>query len=320
MAIWLNEEDVRAVLRLEELIECIEGALAAFSAGQVRQPVRTVIEAGLPGTFFATMPAVLEAGPVMGAKLVTLFPPNAHKGLPTHQAAIVLMDALSGALLAVVDGRYITEVRTAASSAVALRALGRSGAKSLALVGSGVQAGSHLAALALVRKFEDVRCWSPTEANLRKFAAAHPEVRMAASAEQAVRGADVVAIVTASATPVVWNDWVADGACVMSVGACVPTQREMDPKLVARGRLIADSRAAALKESGDVVMAMAEGYFGPEHVAAEIGAVVSGAAAGRTSEAEVIIYKPLGIAVEDVAAAQLVYARARAEGRGMRLG
>jgi ornithine cyclodeaminase len=230
------------------------------------------------------------------------------------------MDGLSGALLAVVDGRYITEVRTAASSAVALRALGRSGAKSLALVGSGVQAGSHLAALALVRKFEDVRCWSPTEANLRKFAAAHPEVRMAASAEQAVRGADVVAIVTASATPVVWNDWVADGACVMSVGACLPTQREMDPKLVARGRLIADSRAAALKESGDVVMAMAEGYFGPEHVAAEIGAVVSGAAAGRTSEAEVIIYKPLGIAVEDVAAAQLVYARARAEGRGMRLG
>src|ERR1017187_10266746 len=152
MAIWLNKEDVRAVLRLEELIECIEGALAAFSAGQVRQPVRTVIEAGLPGTFFATMPAVLEAGPVMGAKLVTLFPQNAHNGLPTHQAAIVLMDGLSGALLAVMDGRYITEVRTVAASAVALRALGRSGAKTLALVGSGVQAGSHLAAFALVRK------------------------------------------------------------------------------------------------------------------------------------------------------------------------
>jgi ornithine cyclodeaminase len=320
MAIWLNEEDARAVLRLEELIECMQGALVAFSAGQVRQPVRTVIEAGLPGTFFATMPAVLEAGPVMGAKLVTLFPRNARQGLPTHQAVIVLMDALSGALLAVVDGRYITEVRTAASSAVALRALARGGAKSLALLGSGVQAGSHLAALALVRKFEDVRCWSPTGANLRRFAAAHPEVRMAASAEQAVRGADVVAIVTASATPAVWNDWVADGACVISVGACVPSQREMDPKLVARGRLIADSRAAALQESGDLVMAMAEGYFGPEHVAAEIGAVIGGAASGRTSEAEVVIYKPLGIAVEDVAAAQWVYARARSQGRGVALG
>src|ERR1035438_10335544 len=203
MAIWLNEEDVRAVLPLGELIECMEGALAAFSAGRVGQPVRTVIEAGLPGTFFATMPAVLEAGPAMGAKLVTLFPPNARKGLPTHQAAIVLLDALNGALLAVMDGRYITEVRTAAASAGALRALGRSGAKRLALVGSGVQAGSHLAAFRLVRKFEDVRCWSPTEGNLRKFAAAHPEVRMAASAEQAVRGADVVAIITASVTPVV---------------------------------------------------------------------------------------------------------------------
>jgi ornithine cyclodeaminase/alanine dehydrogenase-like protein (mu-crystallin family) len=319
MAVWLSEEDVRAVLPLGELIECMQAALAAFSAGHVRQPVRTVIEAGLPGTFFATMPAVLQAAPAMGAKLVTLFPRNAHNGLPSHQAVIVLMDAVNGALLAVLDGRYITEVRTAASSAVAVRALARNGAKSLALLGSGVQAGSHLAALALVRKFDDVRCWSPTQANLRKFAAAHPEVRMAASAEDAVRGADVVAIVTASATPVVSNDWVADGAFVISVGACLPSQREMDPKLLARARLIADSRAAALRESGDLVMAIAEGYFGPEHVAAEIGAVVAGAAVGRTSEAEVVVYKPLGIAVEDVAAAQLVYARALARGRGVPL-
>jgi len=255
----------------------------------------------------------------MGAKLVTVFHMNGHKGLPTHQAVIVLLDAMTGALLAVMDGRYITEVRTAAASAVALRALGRGGARSLALVGSGVQAGSHLAALGLVRKFDDVRCWSPTEGNLRKFAAAHPEVRMAASAEEAVRGADVVVIVTSSATPVVESQWIADGACVISVGACRPTEREMDPRLAARGRLIADSREAALTESGDVVMAMAEGYFGPEHIAAEIGAVVGGAAAGRTSETEVTIYKPLGIAVEDVAAAQLVYGRARSEGRGVRL-
>ncbi len=318
MAIWLNEEDVRALLPLGELIECMQAALAAFSAGHARQPVRTAIEAGLPGTYFATMPALLEAGPVMGAKLVTVFPKN--RDLPTHQAAIVLLDPMTGSLLAIMDGRYITEVRTAAASAVAVRALARSGAKTLALVGSGVQAGSHLAALSLVRKFDEVRCWSPTEANLRKFAAAHPEVRIMAGAEQAVRGADVVVIVTSSVTPVVWNDWVADGACVISVGACRPAQREMDPKLVARGRLIADSRAAALTESGDVVMAVAEGYFGPEHVAAEIGEVVSGATAGRTSEAEVVIYKPLGIAVEDVAAAQLVYARARAEGRGVPLG
>jgi ornithine cyclodeaminase/alanine dehydrogenase-like protein (mu-crystallin family) len=317
MAIWLNEEDVRALLPLRELMECMQSTLAAFSAGQVRQPVRTVIDAGLPGTFFATMPAFLEAGPVMGAKLVTVFPMN--KDLPTHQAAIVLFDAMTGTLLAMMDGRYITEVRTAAASAVALRALGRGGAKTLALVGSGVQAGSHLAALSLVRKFEEVRCWSPTEANLRKFAAAYPEVRLAATAEQAVRGADVVVIVTSSVTPVVWNDWVSDGACVISVGACRPTQREMDPKLVARGRLIVDTRAAALKESGDVVIAMAEGHFGPDHVAAELGEVVSGVAAGRTSETEVTIYKPLGIAVEDVAAAQLVYARAQSAGRGMRL-
>jgi alanine dehydrogenase len=319
MAIWLSEEDVRAVLPLPELIECMSQALAAFSAGKVRQPVRTVIEAGLPGSFFATMPAFLEAGPVMGAKLVTVFHHNAQKGLPTHQAAIVLLDALTGAMLAVMDGRYITEVRTAAASAVALRALVRRGAKRLALIGSGVQAGSHLAALRLVHQFDEVRCWSPTEANVRKFTAMHAGVRVAKSAEEATRGADVVVIVTASVTPVVMSEWVADGACVISVGACRPTQREMDPKLVARGRLIVDTRAAALTESGDVVIAIAEGHFGADHIAAELGDVVNGTAVGRRSDAEVTIYKPLGIAVEDVAAAQLVYARACAEGRGVRL-
>jgi len=320
MPIWLSEKDVRALLPLPELIEAMERALVAFSGGGVRQPVRSVLEAGVPGQFFASMPAVLDDGPAMGAKLVTVFHANGPKGLPTHQAVIVLLDAMTGEFLAIMDGRYITEVRTAASSAVAVRALAGPRAKSLALIGSGVQAGSHLAALRLVRKFDDIRCWSPTEANLHKLAGAHPEVRMAASAEEAVRGASVVVIVTSSVTPVVWNDWVAGGACVISVGACRPNQREMDPKLVARGRVITDSRAAALSESGDIVMAMAEGHFGPEHVSAEIGEVVSGAAPGRTSESQLLIYKPLGIAVEDVAAAQLVYVRALAAGRGTQLG
>ena len=320
MAIWLNEADVRAVLPLGDLIGTMEAALAAFSGGQVRQPVRTVIEGGLPGTFFASMPAFLEAGPVMGAKLVTVFHQNARSGRPTHQAVIVLLDALTGSLQAVMDGRYITEVRTAAASAVALRHLARAGASSLAIVGSGVQAGSHLRALSLVRTFTDVRCWSPTEANLLRFTAQHPGVRAAASVEDAVSGADVVVIVTSSTAPVVESQWVKPGACVISVGACRPTEREMDPKLVARGRLIVDTRAAALKESGDVVLAMAEGHFGPEHVVAELGDVVAGRVQGRTSDEEVTIYKPLGIAVEDVAAAQLAYTRARAEGRGVELG
>jgi len=319
MPIWLNEADVRAVLPMRDLIDAMEAALRAFSCGQVRQPVRSVIEAGSGGAFFASMPAYTESGPVMGAKLVTVYHENAHRALPTHQAVIVLLDAETGTLQAVMDGRYITEARTAAASAVALRALGRPGAETLAIIGSGVQAGSHLKALALVWKFAEVRCWSPTEANLRKFAAANPGVRTAASAEEAVRGADVIVIVTSSLVPVVQNEWVNAGACVISVGACRPNQREMDPKLVARGRLIVDTRAAALRESGDVVMAMAEGYFGPEHVAAELGEVVAGRAPGRISADDVTIYKPLGMAVEDVAAARLAYSRACAAGKGVPL-
>lgn len=319
MAIWLNEADVRAVLPMGDLIECMEAALIAFSSGQVRQPVRQVIEAGAGGNFFAAMPAWLETGPAMGAKLVTVYHANGALGLPTHQAVIVLLDAANGALLAVMDGRYITEARTAAVSAAALRRLARQGARTLAIIGSGVQAGSHLRAFSLVWKFAEVRCWSPTAANLQKFVEAHPEVRPAVSAEVAVRGADVVLVVTGSPTPVVWNEWVSDGACVISVGACRPYQREMDPLLVARGTVIVDSRAAALKEAGDLVIAMAEGHFSPDRIP-ELGEVLAGRVAGRTADDEVTILKPLGQAVEDVAVAQLVYERAMATGRGVQLG
>jgi len=319
MPIWLNESDVRAVLTMDDLIECMETALIAFSSGQVRQPVRQVIEAGAGGNFFAAMPAWLEAGPAMGAKLVTAYHRNGSRGLPTHQATVVLLDAETGALLAVMDGRYITEARTAAVSAVAMRRLARKGARTLAILGSGVQAGSHLRAFRLVWKFDEVRCWSPTAENLRRFAESHAEVRLAETAEAAVRGADVVLLATGSPTPVVWNEWVSAGACVISVGACRPYQREMDPLLVARGRVIVDSRAAALKEAGDLVMAMAEGHFAPDRIAGELGEVLAGRVAGRTAEAEVTILKPLGQAVEDVAAAQLAYARAMGMRRGVRL-
>src|SRR5215471_6010389 len=167
----------------------MEAALAAFSSGQVRQPVRTLVEPGA-GAFFWTMPAYLEAGPAMGAKLVTLFPDNAQRRLPTHQALIVLLDGQTGFLEAVIDGGYITEARTAAVSAVAVRALAKLDTKVLAIIGSGAQARSHLEALPLVRAFSQRRCWSPTEAHLHKIAAECPEVTAAASAEAAVRGAD----------------------------------------------------------------------------------------------------------------------------------
>lgn len=294
---------MRAVLPLADLIPAMERALTAFSAGEVRQPVRTVLSVGQDQAFFGVMPAA--TGDALGAKLVTVFPRNLAQGLPSHLATIVLLDPGTGALAAILDGRYITETRTAAVSAVSARHLARRDARVLAILGSGVQAASHLEALRLVRDFPEARVWSPTAAHRERFAAAHG-IRAAATAEDAVRGADVIALVTSSRTPVLAAEWVAAGAHVISVGACVPSQQEMDPALVRRARLIVDSRAAALQESGDVIAA------GAGHIAGELGEVCAGRLAGRQDESQITVFKSLGLAVEDLAAARLALARARA--------
>jgi alanine dehydrogenase len=320
MAFWLSEEDVRGVISLTDLIEAVESAVVAFSSGRANQPVRTVIEA--PGGVFASMPAYLASIPAMGAKLVTVFHGNTSKGLPTHLATIVLLDPLTGALLATMDGRYITEVRTAAASAVAVGHLALPEAPVLAIIGSGVQARSHLELLPLVRKFNDIRCWSPTAINVEKLVSEFDRlpVRSVESAQAAIEGADVIALVTASNSPVIKDAWVKPGACVISVGACRPSQREMDPVLVARAILVVDSRAAALKESGDVVQGIREGRFDETHIAAELGQVAADPGLGRTNQDQITIFKSLGMAVEDVAAADLVYRRAIQLGKGVALG
>ncbi|HTQ52847.1 MAG TPA: ornithine cyclodeaminase family protein [Bryobacteraceae bacterium] len=318
MAVWLNEADVRAVLDPAELIGTMESALAAFSSGEVVQPVRTALEM-TDRSFFFVMPALYGGQGVMGSKLVTVVPENAGRGLHTHLAAIALFDSVTGELLAIMDGRYITEVRTAAVSAVSVRHLARKDARVLGILGSGVQAASHLEALPCVREFREVRVWSPTCANLTRFVAEHPGVVAAASAEDAVRGADVVVVATSSATPAISRAWVSDGAHVIAIGASRPWQQELDPALVARARLVVDSRAAALVEAGDIVGPIRAGLFGEDHVAAELGEVIAGSKPGRTRTDEVTLFKSLGLAVEDVAAAGLVYRRAAQKKMGLTL-
>jgi ornithine cyclodeaminase/alanine dehydrogenase-like protein (mu-crystallin family) len=319
MAIWLGEADVRAMLSMLDLIDAMQCALTAFSTSQVNQPVRTVIET--PAGFFASMPAHIVNPAALGAKLVTVFHGNARQGLPTHLATIALLDPGTGELLSVMDGRFITEARTAAVSALAVRSLALEKTPVLAIIGSGVQARSHLEALSLVREFAEIRCWSPTRGNLEKLVSESSRwpIRAMASAKAATENADVVVLVTASPTPVIEDGWVNPGACVVSVGACRPYQREMDPKLVARGRLVVDSRAAALQESGDVVQGIRDHSFGEDHVAAELGEVLAGAKPGRTAAEQVVVFKSLGLAVEDVAAAGLVYRRALQLGKGLTL-
>jgi alanine dehydrogenase len=306
MALFLTESDVRALVTMPDLIAAMDTALTAFSASGVVQPVRTVLEVGREKSFFALMPAYVPSTPALGAKLVTLYESNTARGLPTHLATIVLLDPETGALAAIVDGRYITEARTAAVSAVSVKKLAREDATVLAILGSGVQARSHFEALSHVRKFREVRAWSPNRQRLEMFQT-ETGAFAADSPEAAVRGADVIVIAASSHTPILFNDWVAPGAHVVSVGATRPTQREMDPALVARARLFVDSRVAALKESGDVIP------FGDAHIVAELGEP----AAARRSPDEITIFKSLGLAVEDVVAAHLALTRAKESGRGL---
>ena len=323
---------------MSDLIAAMESALAKFSSGEVLQPVRTVLTVGPAKSYYGLMPAYIPApasrgprdadlaswGGSMGAKIVTVFGENHKKGLPSHLATILLFDPDTGSLIAMMDGRYITEARTAAVSAVSARFLAKANASTLALIGSGVQARSHLEALTQVRQVKDVRVWSPRAQSRRQFIddmsprVAIP-IRECETAQAAVAGADLVVIATASKTPVIESEWVSEGAHVMCVGACRPDQREMAPALVTRGHLYVDSRAAALVESGDVVMNIAEKRFDASHLRGEIGELVLGRAAGRASDADVTIFKSLGMAVEDVVAADLVFRRASETGAGTEL-
>jgi thiomorpholine-carboxylate dehydrogenase len=270
----------------------MERALVDFSAGRVIQPVRTVI-APTADALFAIMPAVY--GDVLGAKLVTVYPDNARLGLPTHLASILLFRVSTGEPIAVVDGRLITEMRTAAVSAVATNILARRDARILAVLGTGVQARAHVQALRLVRRFDDVRVWGRTPDHVRLFANEMNARPM--SAEDAVRGADVVVTVTGAGEPILRGSWLTDGTLVNAVGAVGAARRELDADAM-RGAVVVDSRAAAMRESGDVLLAQAT-------ISAELGEILGGLRprpGGR-----ITVFKSLGLAVEDLATARLVY-------------
>ncbi|MBX7119023.1 MAG: hypothetical protein K1X31_08495 [Gemmatimonadaceae bacterium] len=289
----LDEPAVSARLHMATLIPAIGRALRALAAGSVVQPVRTIVPIAEHRGFLGSMPAYVDGH--LGVKLVTFYP---HATGPhTHHAVILMFDAATGAPQAMLDGRLITEMRTAAASAVATDALARRDAHVLAILGSGVQARSHLEAMRLVRDIRDVRVWSPRHA--ATFARDHG-VHAAASAEAAVRGADIICVATSAQQPVLHGAWVAPGAHINAVGATRPDWRELDDALVARATLFVDSAEAATRESGDVIAALAAG-----RTATEIGTVAEGASTRRGAD-EVTLFKSVGVAVEDVASAVLV--------------
>jgi alanine dehydrogenase len=320
----LTEQQVHSLLPMPDLIAAMESALAKFSAREVLQPVRSVLTVGPTKAYFGLMPAYVPSPASLGAKLVTVFGENHKRDLPSHLATILLLDPETGALQAIMDGRYITEARTAAVSAVSTRFLAKADAATLAIIGSGVQARSHLEAYQLVRQLKEVRIWSPKQRSREQFVedmGGHVPIPIVAcgSAEEAVRGADLIVLVTSSPTPVIDDAWVSKGAHVVCVGACRPNQQEMPPALVARSRLYVDSKAAALVESGDVVMNVAAKLFDESHIRGEIGELVLGRVAGRASADDITVFKSLGMAVEDVVAADLVFRRASESGAGTEL-
>ena len=293
--LFLSEEQVRQHLNTAALILAMEKALIDFSTGKVTQPVRSVINVDVAEAtgFLGLMPALTPDG--LGLKAVTFYPSNVERGIPTHMATIFLIHRETGAPLAIMDGRLITEMRTAAVSAVATKLFSPPDAKILAVLGSGVQARSHVEALRLVRQFKEVRVWSPTPEHAKRFAR---EVGGSALlAEKAVRGADVVVTATNSKTPVLKGSWLKTGCHVNAVGACRPDWRELDDDAMSNVVFV-DSREGAMKESGDVILSRAT-------IHAEIGEALAGKVPSRASETT--IFKSLGMAVEDIAAATLVY-------------
>ena len=296
---FLDEHLVRAHLEWDALIAAMESALIDFSAGRVQQPVRRFLTIDRHEGFLGVMPAVSDKA--MGVKLVTFYPNNAARGLPTHLAMIQLFAPETGEALALIDGRLITEMRTAAVSAAATKALAAPEAKVLAILGSGVQARAHLEALTRVRAFDDIRVWGRTRAHAERFA---EEVgARAMAAEDAVRDADVIVTATAATEPILQGAWLKPGAHVNAVGWRGHTSRELDDAAMANV-VVVESREAAHDQCGDVILSGAEIY-------AELGEILAGKKPARTEETTV--FDSVGIAVEDIAAARLVY---EAAGKG----
>ncbi len=298
--LYLDEEQVRALLQWDDLIPAMENALADFSLGRVVQPVRNMLTVEEGKRYLGIMPAV--AHEAMGAKLVSFYPRNEGTGTATHHAMIVLFRPDTGEPSAVMDGRLITEMRTAAVSAAVTKYLAPRDAHVLALVGSGVQAHAHLEALSRVRHFDEIRVWSRTAAHAECFAEQHNAKAMAIA--DAVRGADVVVAATNALRPLLQGDWLDRGAHVNAVGSPRPNWRELDDRAMAN-TLIVDSREAVLKESGDVILSGAEIY-------AEAGEIFAGTKAAPSSETTV--FKSVGLAIEDIATAKLIHDKAAKAG------
>lgn len=319
----LSHDEVNAMLPMSDCIEAMESAMIELARGEVFQPLRTILRPPGAKGFLGLMPAYRGGGaPAFGIKEVCVFPGNPVIGLDTHLGAVLLHSPHTGELQAVINASAITVIRTAAVTAVATRALARADAGVLAIIGTGAQALGHVRSMPLVRNIRELRVAGRNSAHNERFVESsarmmpHLPARIAGSVEEAVSGADIIVTVTSSNEPVLRRQWISPGTHINLVGSSVATAREADGATMAAGSLFADRRESLVTESGDYLFALREGAIGPDAVRAEIGEVLAGTASGRTSEDEITIFKSLGLAIEDLAAAQYLYEKAKATGQG----
>jgi ornithine cyclodeaminase len=323
--LFLGEEQVNEFLPMEECIDAMAAVLGALARGEAQMPLRSMLRGEGSSGILGLMPAFRGGEvPIYSLKAVCVFPANPTVGLDAHQGIVTLFDGETGRPTAILDASAVTAIRTAAVSALATRLLAREDARRLAILGSGVQATSHLDAMLAVRPLESISIYSPNRARARAFvernAASRPGVsfELAESAREAIDGADVVVTATNSHEPVLERDWLAPGAHVNAVGASLRTHRELDVATVAAAELFTDSRESIANEAGEFQLAISEGAIsGPEHVRAVIGELVNGDHAGRSGAQALTLFRSLGVAVEDLAAAELAVANARRAGAGI---
>jgi len=324
----LSKPQVESLLPMEECIETVAAALSTLARGESVQPLRSATWLPDRRGLLGTMPGMSGGdSPTLGIKIVTVFPGNHPSAdgdapaLPSHQGVVLVFDARRGNLTAILDAESITALRTAAASAVATRALARQDATTLALLGSGVQANTHVEAIRLVRPIRRVKVWSRTAEHARTFAERATDewdlpVEAVTDPRTAVEEADIVCTVTGASEPVLHGAWLAPGTHVNAVGACTPGARELDTEAVRKARLYVDRRESCRSESGDFLIPAAEGALGDDHIVGELGELLLGDIPGRGSSDEITLFESLGLAVEDLAAADRVVRKALDSGVG----
>jgi len=317
----VNQSEVPHLLPMNECIEVMAQALMTLGRGEAILPLRPVLWLPEKVGALGMMPAYIGMPKAVGLKVVTVFPGNHGTEYDSHQGAVMLFEAEHGSLLALIDASAITAIRTAAVSGVATRLLARENASDLAILGSGVQARTHLEAMLHARPLRRVRVWSKTPEHVQAFAERESRrhgirIEPMESAREAVEGADIICTTTSAREPVLRGDWIALGAHINAVGSSVAFTRELDTAAVARARLFVDRRESTLNEAGDFLMPKKEGAIGDDHILGEIGEILLGQIGGRRSAEEITLFKSLGLAVEDLAAAHHIYRKARERGMG----